>query len=457
MLPTNSNYTKKGCSPVSSNCVVWQGPDIECINLCKGDSITEVTYKLAEELCEILTLIDVSTYELDCLNLVSTPDNIKDLLEIITERICTLEGIEIPGGGGSGSSALPIVNIATCFYEVILGDTVTQLPLDQYVTLIGNRICNQIEVAIASIQSQLADHETRIDALESAPSGSSTNTILSGIGVPNPATGNDGDFYLDTSTQELYGPKIGGVWGSPVSLVGADAPPCTPCIDGNDGLDGNQFFFDTVNPTTLFADGDVTIVTDTNEIRIYQQVSGAWVLQTTIPTSLTSPTPTVGPNSYLFKANKVLAQNLKGSGGNFVYVNFEDDSTTPAYFDNNNVWTQFSWEPDQNITAVNFIIENIEIENVVAIGGSNLNVEIQFVRVAQSTGLVTSVIGSVGTITIPSASGPGTTASLAYYQSGYFSILLPDLVDIRLRATITTAGYVDGDIKINSGIIYNQN
>ena len=42
-VPTNSRYAKdRGCNPVSSNCVVWQGPDLACIDLCKGDTVSNV-------------------------------------------------------------------------------------------------------------------------------------------------------------------------------------------------------------------------------------------------------------------------------------------------------------------------------------------------------------------------------------------------------------------------------
>ena len=41
----------------------------------------------------------------------------------------------------------------------------------------------------------------------------------SGTGPPNNGTGVDGDYYVDTTTDQLYGPKAGGVWpGSPVQL-----------------------------------------------------------------------------------------------------------------------------------------------------------------------------------------------------------------------------------------------
>jgi hypothetical protein len=50
--------------------------------------------------------------------------------------------------------------------------------------------------------------------------GADGRTILSGIGAPAAGTGEDGDFYLDTSASDIYGPKASGVWGSPTSLIG---------------------------------------------------------------------------------------------------------------------------------------------------------------------------------------------------------------------------------------------
>ena len=49
--------------------------------------------------------------------------------------------------------------------------------------------------------------------------GQNGKTVLSG--TTNPSTqGVDGDFYINTSTNMLFGPKSGGVWGSGTSLVG---------------------------------------------------------------------------------------------------------------------------------------------------------------------------------------------------------------------------------------------
>ena len=55
MIPTNSSISTNGCDNISSNCVVWQGPDIACIDLCSGDTISEVTKKIGDKVCQIIT------------------------------------------------------------------------------------------------------------------------------------------------------------------------------------------------------------------------------------------------------------------------------------------------------------------------------------------------------------------------------------------------------------------
>ena len=56
------------CIPTSSNCIIWQGPNIECIGLCKGDTITDVVYKLAVSYCELKEQLDIGNYDISCIN-----------------------------------------------------------------------------------------------------------------------------------------------------------------------------------------------------------------------------------------------------------------------------------------------------------------------------------------------------------------------------------------------------
>ena len=58
------------------------------------------------------------------------------------------------------------------------------------------------------------------------------NTVLSGAGVPAKTLGIDGDFYIDTKTMNMYGPKKNNSWPLPVSLRGPQGPAG---IAGSDG------------------------------------------------------------------------------------------------------------------------------------------------------------------------------------------------------------------------------
>jgi hypothetical protein len=45
-------------------------------------------------------------------------------------------------------------------------------------------------------------------------------SVLHGDNPPTLDTGQDNDFYIDTTFTQIYGPKEDGIWGSPVSMTG---------------------------------------------------------------------------------------------------------------------------------------------------------------------------------------------------------------------------------------------
>ena len=49
-------------------------------------------------------------------------------------------------------------------------------------------------------------------------------SLLNGSGAPAGGLGVDGDFYIDTTANEIYGPKTGGAWGSGTSITGPVGP-----------------------------------------------------------------------------------------------------------------------------------------------------------------------------------------------------------------------------------------
>ena len=161
MLPTSGN--NKPCSPISSNCVIWQGPDLPCIDLCNGDTISDVVAKLAEKLCELIDSSclcepDMSDIKLECLaNVNPNAETLQEIIQAIIDYLCTLT----PGDDGKITVQLP-----PCLqYADEAGNPVTVLPIAEYAFLLANRIC-EILTSIAIINEQLADHENRIVILE---------------------------------------------------------------------------------------------------------------------------------------------------------------------------------------------------------------------------------------------------------------------------------------------------
>jgi hypothetical protein len=92
--------------------------------------------------------------------------------------------------------------------------------------------------------------------------GANGNTVLHGTEAPPANTvGANGDFYLNTATSKLFGPKEAGAWpASGTSLKGAAGSPGSPGADGKTVLNG------TADPTTQGTEGDFYINTTSDKI-----------------------------------------------------------------------------------------------------------------------------------------------------------------------------------------------
>lgn len=72
------------------------------------------------------------------------------------------------------------------------------------------------------------------------PEGDDGTNTLNGVGVPPNSLGNDGDFYIDLATHEMYGPKAGGVWPPPFPLKGDTGMQGPVGPKGDEGPAGPQ-------------------------------------------------------------------------------------------------------------------------------------------------------------------------------------------------------------------------
>lgn len=73
---------------------------------------------------------------------------------------------------------------------------------------------------------------------ERGPQGAPGATVISGKGIPNAFIGNDGDFYLNLETYELFGPKQNDNWNSSIKLQGPQGVPGPTGPTGPQGLTG---------------------------------------------------------------------------------------------------------------------------------------------------------------------------------------------------------------------------
>ena len=161
------NLDNRPCSPISSNCVIWQGPDIPCIKLCTGDSVSDVVAKLGTELCTIMDQLNVSNYDLSCLNLTGcAPADFHALMQLLITKICEANGTTVPTKSVSECPDC-VVTVAPCFIQ----GTQTTMQLIDYVQMIANRVCSIIDEIsninnqISTINSTLADLQYQIDNL----------------------------------------------------------------------------------------------------------------------------------------------------------------------------------------------------------------------------------------------------------------------------------------------------
>lgn len=222
MKPTNSKNLP--CTQISSNCVTWEGPDVECLGLCKGDTVSDVVAKAGQELCIILDYLDVKNYDLTCLKLTNcNPKTFQELIQLIIDRICTCCNLTPTTPGVDGCPDC-VVSIAPCFqyFNPANGDLVTELQLIDYVSLIGIKFCELLDVLKIS-SSQLTSLTSRVSVLEKKPAPTFTIPQIIPVCVL-PSVPTDINIVLQALEQQFC--SLQTSTGNPTSIYQAIAKQC---------------------------------------------------------------------------------------------------------------------------------------------------------------------------------------------------------------------------------------
>ena len=197
MIPNQSNNTN-GCNPISSNCVVWQGPDLECIELCNGDTVSDVVAKLAHALCECcdplnrsatgrsaLSNGDISTIVQGCITIGQGRDatDLNELLQFIIDKICQTDDTlsrssSVNPAAFATSYALPLPANAqfdqgsTRVTEQVLYDQATN---SGWIITMGNYMAS-VRDSVTAVQRTLQNHEERITVIERSGGGTTVGS-----------------------------------------------------------------------------------------------------------------------------------------------------------------------------------------------------------------------------------------------------------------------------------------
>lgn len=254
------NLDNSPCSPTSSNCVIWQGPDLACIKLCKGDTVSDVVAKLATELCTILDQLNVNNYDLTCFNSSACPPvDFQALIQFLINHICALEGVSPNTNPSTSTCPDCVVSIAPCF---IIG-TQTTMQLTDYVQMIGERVCDLI-TTIDGLQIQIDNIDARVTVLENAPRETFTLPSITVACTLSPTVLGGSAYPIDTVLNALINDPTNGycslidATGLGADLFSAVSSQCitstTPTLSNPPVPFGTEYLGTWVDTPTTVAD-----------------------------------------------------------------------------------------------------------------------------------------------------------------------------------------------------------
>lgn len=174
MKPITTSFLtgKDTCTPISSDCVVWNGPDLPCVTEpCNGESATNVLQLMADKLCELSDQIaNVVEVDFSCLLSQgdSTPTTNEELLQLIIDKLC--DALDVDPGNPDGPKSL--YPIPSCI-NVLDGDgnRITSAELSDWIDYVSEAFCDLISDH-NSLQNQVNALQARVVILESAtPTG----------------------------------------------------------------------------------------------------------------------------------------------------------------------------------------------------------------------------------------------------------------------------------------------
>ena len=180
--------------------------------------------------------------------------------------------------------------------------------------------------------------------------------MLNGTGAPSNTLGNDNDFYVDTTSNILYGPKTGGIWPSGIELIGPTGPTgpagtaSATIGDAEDG-DYTDGIFTDFTPLTPIG----TAIDRFNEMFLLLAPAAPSNWNNAI-TSISFTNTSYSPRSL---TSGIVVSNMF-------------NTTTPTLTDSDTVGSQTNAKVDTNGLTFSLVADGVTLETVTLLGTSTV-------------------------------------------------------------------------------------
>lgn len=219
---TPKNYYTKGCaSATTTDCITWQGPDIECLGIVHGMDMTEVTYAVSCAICQLIDNQDVTNIDLSCLiNNASVNEedkNVRLILELLLENQCSLKEL-IDNIDGSSSSVSLTLNLK-CLKKYDEFENEIPQDLNQTLQSIVNQVCTNKD-NISDLYNITTDLQNQIDNLPDPPDPYTEPIITTCVTTARPLS----DTVIDVTTDYC---NYKAAFGTPAQAQSALTKQCS--------------------------------------------------------------------------------------------------------------------------------------------------------------------------------------------------------------------------------------
>jgi len=158
---------------ISSSNIVWQGPNIPCIELCEGDNISTVVYQLATHICSLVSDVkDLETLDLTCIQGLCgnnfTDFTLKSIVKLLLDNDCALKDLIDALTGQIDAKTGVLLNLdLKCFTQDIIdicGILPVSLEVKDVLQVIINKYCVAVN-DIATLQIDITNLRDIIDPI----------------------------------------------------------------------------------------------------------------------------------------------------------------------------------------------------------------------------------------------------------------------------------------------------